>query len=151
MSDQSVSDQNLRSALQAGLTGQNEASVGSPIISPEDRTALANQFDTRAKRLRRQANILLTIIIFVLLAGATGFVFANDIASLNFHPQTAASQYAAAQAAWSKKHEEYTENLKRLNEIQNDWSAAAPVAKPFDDRIASVNEDFGKIEENQLA
>jgi hypothetical protein len=48
----------------------------------------------------------LTIIIIVLLAGATGFVFANDIASLNFRPQTAAAQYAVAEAAWKRNVDE---------------------------------------------
>jgi hypothetical protein len=40
---------------------------------------LAERFDQRAARLRKQAEILLGIIIAVLVVGALTFVFANDI------------------------------------------------------------------------
>ena len=110
-----------------------EATV-SLLSSLEERNTLANRFDGRATRLRRQANILLTIIIFVLLAGAAGFVFANDIASFNFRPQTAAAQYAAAEAAWKKKVEERQALQKRIDEIEDN----ALIAKPFDEQIWKV-------------
>jgi hypothetical protein len=87
----------------------------------------------------------LTIIIIVLLAGATGFVFANDIASLNFRPQTAAAQYAVAEAAWKRNVDERAALDNRIQEIQDSTS----IAKPFDDRITAVRDDLSKSEERE--
>jgi hypothetical protein len=57
--------------------------------------SLVKRFDERASQLRWQANLLLVIIIAVLVAGTVAFIFANYIANLNLHPQTAENQYAA--------------------------------------------------------
>ena len=133
----------MRTAAKAGLAGEASARL---LSSPEDRTALANRFDSRAKGLRRQADIYLIIIIFVLLLGGVGFVFANDIASLNFRPQTAAAQYAVANAAWKKNVEETEALNKRISEIQDSKS----ITKPFDDQILTVKADFVGAEEKEL-
>ena len=73
-------------------------------------------------------------------------MFANDIASLNFRPQTAAAQYTAADAAWKKNNEELEGLNKRINEIQDN----APIARPFDDEISAVQADFVLVEEKEL-
>src|ERR1700730_14400254 len=135
----------MGTTTRAAAAGASEASAVS-VRSAQDKEALANRFDNRAARLRRQANIFLTIIIIVLLAGATGFVFANDIASLNFRPQTAAAQYAAAEATWKQDEDEQTALDKRVHEIQD----GTVIAKPFDDRITAVKDDLSKSEERQL-
>jgi hypothetical protein len=76
---------------------------------------LAERFDQRASRLRRQAGIFLGIIIAVLVGGAGAFVFANDIARLTLQPQTAEAQYARASTA--------------LNEIRKQGSATQEAAE----------------------
>jgi hypothetical protein len=82
-----------------------------------------------------------------LLAGAAGFVFANDIASLNFRPQTAAAQYAVAAAAWKRNVDERAALDNRIQEIQDSTS----IAKPFDDRITAVRDDLSKSDERELS
>jgi hypothetical protein len=133
----------MEATAKTGLVGETSANL---VSSPEDKTALANRFDSRAKGLRRQANIYLAIIIIVLFLGGVGFVFANDIASLNFRPQTAAAQYAVADAAWKKNNEELEGLNKRINEVQDN----APIARPFDDEISAVQADFVLVEEKEL-
>ena len=60
---------------------------------------LVAQLDGRARRLRRQAHIFLTIIILVLIAGAVAFVYANKIVALG-QSHSAAAEYASLEAAF---------------------------------------------------
>jgi hypothetical protein len=64
----------------------------------------------------------------------------------NGRPQTAAAQYAAAEATWKQDEDEQTALDKRVHEIQD----GTVIAKPFDDRITAVKDDLSKSEEREL-
>src|ERR1700730_8369202 len=98
----------------------------SPSAEPQSHPSIAERFDQRAIRLRRQANIFLAIIIVVLVGGAAAFVFANDITNLTLRPQTAEAQYAAAVAALKQNEENQTKISKEIRVINNSSSVHIP-------------------------
>jgi len=107
---------------------------------------LADRFDGRAQRLRRQAHAFLWIIILVLIAGAIGFVFANRIATLDLKRHSAADQYAAALAAQKQINDQIEATQKRIGEIVN----TAPIAKPFNDDLNSIKDEIVALEDKEV-
>ena len=118
----------------------------SPSAEPQSHPSIAERFDQRAIRLRRQANIFLAIIIVVLVGGAAAFVFANDITNLTLRPQTAEAQYAAAVAALKQNEENQTKISKEIRVINNSSS----VHIPFNERVTPVIAELASLLDNTL-
>jgi hypothetical protein len=78
--------------------------------SGSNQIEIADRLDGRARRLRRQAYVLLWIIILVLIVGAIAFVFANRIATFDLKRHGAADQYATALAV----QKGYDEQIQKL-------------------------------------
>jgi len=95
---------------------------------------LVQRFDDRARRLRRQANLFLGIIIVVLGAGTAAFIFANFIANLNLHPQTAEAQYAAATETLKQRKAQIAAIQSKIDTIRDDSS----ITKPYKDQLSDT-------------
>jgi hypothetical protein len=112
---------------------------------PHQHQRLAERFEQRAARLRRQANILLYIIIGVLAVGAVAFVFANDISRFTLQPRTAEDQYAAVDAAEKKNRDELNQLLKQMKGITD---TAVPAS--LDDNLNKASSEYTTFEHNIL-
>jgi hypothetical protein len=97
-----------------------------PRGEPHQHQRLAERFDQRAARLRKQANIFLGFIVAVLIGGAAAFVFANDITRLTLQPQTAEVQYAKVATAMKENQEQLVLLAKKRNEILNETNIKTP-------------------------
>jgi hypothetical protein len=113
---------------------------------PHQYHKVAERFDHRAVRLRRQANIFLAIIIVVLVGGAAAFVFANDIASLSFQPRTAEAQVATVREAIKQNNEE----LVRLNNQVSEIEGVSSISTPFNEKLTKATSEYSDFENSVL-
>jgi uncharacterized protein (UPF0333 family) len=113
---------------------------------PHQHQRLAERFEQRAARLRRQANILLYIIIGVLAVGAGAFVFANDISRFTLQPRTAEDQYAVAEAAEKKNRDELNQLSKQIKEIMD----TVTIPPSYDENLNKISSEYTTFEQNIL-
>jgi len=116
-----------------------------PRGEPHHHQRLAERFDQRAARLRKQAEILLVIIIAVLVVGALAFVFANDITRFTLHPRTAEDQYATVEAAENKNRDQLNLLAKQIKEIMD---TAIPAS--FDENLSKAVSGYTTFESDVL-
>ena len=113
---------------------------------PDRYGSLIQRFDQRARRLRKQANVLLGFITAVLIGGAAAFVFANDITNLTLLPQTAETQYAAVEARLKENKAQQDSLRKQIAEILD----ASSISAPFDGKIHRVVSEYSALEDGLL-
>jgi hypothetical protein len=128
------------------IAARDHMSNHHPRGEPHQHQRLAERFDQRAARLRRQAAILLGIIIAVLVGGAAAFVFANDITRLTLQPQTAETQYAAVAAAIKTNTEKQAALAKQRKEIANEDA----IRGPANEKVANIQDKYLVLEDNIL-
>jgi hypothetical protein len=123
----------------------DEASASTSTIDQAGQKELFRLLEGRSTSLRRQANVLLVIIIAVLLGGALIFVLAPKLD--NIQKSTLSDRHTTTVAAKKKIEDEIEAGLKRIQEIRK----IEVVLGPFDDRLSALRKELDSAEDRSLA